>query len=185
MPSLAHPTNMPLSRKLSAPRLKIIRLPGVSLDNSVSPRPTIILANCWLPHDCHRSETSEVRNSQRRSGHTGLSSVPPDCQVSHRGRRIQRRLLQTPKVGWQGRHWTMNSAMSGVHRTVWCAHPRKVQPTTILWLGPINTPIHHRSMHPSIPLSHIQYKSKESIPRYIQSFQSPQAPQLRQVISSD
>jgi hypothetical protein len=52
-------------------------------------------------------------------------------------------------------------------------------------LGPINTPNHIHSMHPSLPLSHIQYKSKESNPRHIQIFQSPQVSQLRQVIISD
>jgi hypothetical protein len=37
-------------------------------------------------------------------------------------------------------------------------------------------PNHLHSIHPSIPFTHIQYKSKYSIPRHIQSFQvSPSA----------
>jgi hypothetical protein len=35
-------------------------------------------------------------------------------------------LLQTPTVGWRGRHRSVNSALSGVHRIVRCAHWQKV-----------------------------------------------------------
>jgi hypothetical protein len=51
VPRLARPGNWPLSRKQSAPRLKITGLSGVSPDCPVSPRATVIFANGQLPRD--------------------------------------------------------------------------------------------------------------------------------------
>jgi hypothetical protein len=54
--------------------------------------------------------------------------VALDWPVRHRTLRCAKwskgsngRLLQTPTVDWRGRHRTVNSALSCVHRTVWCA----------------------------------------------------------------
>jgi hypothetical protein len=153
VPRLAQPTNMPLSGKLSAPRQKFTGLSGMSPNCPLSPRPMVNFANGRLPSG---QKGQKVRNGHRKS-------VAPDCPVRHRGRRIQR---STPTSDWRGRHRTMLclvcTGLSGA------PVDKKVQPTAIMWLGPINTPNHHHSMYPNLLLLHIQYKIKESIPRHIQ-----------------
>jgi hypothetical protein len=91
--------------------------------------------------------------------------VAPDCPVCHRTDWCTTSIddfngqwLQTPTVDWRGTHRTMNSAKSGVHRTVRCARRQTEQPTARIVVGAINTP-----QPPPFKSSKLytQYKSKE------------------------
>jgi hypothetical protein len=80
-------------------------------------------------------------------------TVNRTCQVAHRTVRSQEdklsncRLSQNPN-GWLT--WRRIGLCLVAHRTVRCAHRQQPSPTTIWWLGAINTPNHHNSKHPSI-----------------------------------
>jgi hypothetical protein len=73
VPRLARPTNRPLSRKRSAPRLKVTGLSGVSSDYPVSTRATVDFDNGRLPP---QSEASEGQKQSVMSGRTRLSGAP-------------------------------------------------------------------------------------------------------------
>jgi hypothetical protein len=122
---------------------------------------------------------SKVRNHQRRSGRTGLSSEPPNYPVRHKDRRIQRSTASysNGRLTWQ----TPDNKQCHVR----CARRQTAAANGYIggWGNKYPQPPPFKSSkHPYI---HIQYKSKESIPRHIQNFQSPQVPQLRPVIISD
>jgi hypothetical protein len=73
---MERPMNWLLSRKRSAPRLKIIRLSG-------EPKSNGLLHNGRLPP---QSEAPEGQKQFAMSGRTGLSGVPPDYLVRHKDR---------------------------------------------------------------------------------------------------
>jgi hypothetical protein len=73
--------------------------------------------------------------------------VALDCPVCHRIVRCTKmtydfngQLHQTPTVRWRGTQRTVNSRVSGAHRTVRCAHRQRTQPTARMLVGTINIP---------------------------------------------
>jgi hypothetical protein len=70
---------------------------------------------CW---DYSLSHTTATDQKRQKSETVSDDQVVPDCLMRLRGRRIQ---WSTPTSDWRGRHRTMNSAVSGGHRTVRCA----------------------------------------------------------------
>jgi hypothetical protein len=145
-----------------------------SLDYPVRPQPMVICHRDCQRLECQKQseKVSDVRSHRTVRCATGLSDTPPDCPVRHSGRRIQ----WSTATNFNGRLTLQAPDNKQCH--IWCASncpvrpsTKKLLPTVIIVVGHINTSNHHHSIHPSFPLSHIQYKSKESIPRHNQSLQ--------------
>jgi hypothetical protein len=65
----------------------------------------------------------------------------PDCPVPHEDKASNGRLAPTPTDRMT---WLAHRTLSGVHRTVRCAHRQQPSPTATFWLVAINaTPIGH------------------------------------------
>jgi hypothetical protein len=73
---------------------------------------------------CETVQAAEVRVEDQRG--TGLSGAAPDCPVPHEDKVSNGRPAPTPtdRMTWLA-HWTL----SGVHRTVRCAHRQQPSPT--------------------------------------------------------
>jgi hypothetical protein len=162
VPRLEHFANWPLSRNQSAPRIKITELSDETTSNGHI-RPTV---DCdWLHHSVKRQKSEDILRRQ----------VAPGCLVCHQTIQCTKRTdnfngqqLQTPTVGWCGMRRTVNSSVPRVHRTVRCAHRQRTQPTARMLVGAINTlqrSNHHHSSHPSFPLSTLNTRAKEYLPK--------------------
>jgi hypothetical protein len=81
VPRMAHPTNRPLSGKTQCSAAIIhqtVRFAQGQLSTS--------------PQRGQRLTSTATANGQKwseKAGHTGLSGVPPECPVHHKGRQIQ------------------------------------------------------------------------------------------------
>jgi hypothetical protein len=98
------------------------------------------------------------------------------------------RLLQTPTVGWRGRHRIVNNALSDVHWTVRCARRQKAAafcPTARNGVGAYKYPNHFHSAHPSIHTSTFNTRARNLFQDAFKASNPLQVPQLRQVINSD
>jgi hypothetical protein len=160
MPRLAHPTNRPLSGKLSASQVKFTGLSGEPM------------ANGRLPPVINGQKSETVSNDQ----------VAPDSPVRHRDRRIQR---STPTVNWRGRASDNEQHLSGVHRTIWCVRRQKATTNDYNVVGAYKYPNHLHSMHPSLPLSTFNTRARNSFQDTFKASNHLQVSQLIQVINSD
>jgi hypothetical protein len=99
--------------------------------------------------------------------------ITPDCPVHHMNRRLQCSTApnSNSQMTWHAPD-SEQCAVSGVHRTVRCAHRQTEQPMTRIVVGAINTPNHLHSSHPSFPLSTLNTRAKNTLQRHIQSLQS-------------
>jgi hypothetical protein len=161
VPRLA-PSKLDALGKTQSSTTKIHRIVRCAPDCTVSQWSSSQRSNpTGLPHGQKPPE------GQNLSGHKTVQCVP-DFLGSVRSNGW---LLQTPTDSWRGMHRTMNSAVSSAHRTVWCARRQKAQPTTRIVVGAIHSP-QPPPLNASKPSTlYIQYKSKGSIPRHIQSLQ--------------
>jgi hypothetical protein len=91
--------------------------------------------------------------------------------VPHEDNDANRRLLPNPN-GWVT--WRRTGQCPVAHRTVQCAHRQQPSPTTIWWLGAINTPNHHNTKHPIILNIAFNTRAIDSTPRHNQSDRSTQ-----------
>jgi hypothetical protein len=107
-----------------------------------------------------KSETvCDVRSHRTIWCTTGLCSAPQGFDE------FNGRMLQTPTVDWRGTHQTMNSAMSGAHRTARCTRRQTEQPMARIVVGAINTPQPPPFKSSKISTFYTQYKSKEYTPK--------------------
>jgi hypothetical protein len=104
-----------------------------------------------------------------------LSDGAPDCPVPQEDKLSNGRLSQNPNdwVTWWG-----TGQCPVAHWSVRCTHRRQPSPTTIWWLGAINTPNHHHTKHPSILNIAFNTRAIDSTPRDNQSDRSTQSPQI-------
>jgi hypothetical protein len=174
--------NWPLLGFLGARSLKITRLSGVPPDCLVNPRCNGRLHQRSTTGLHPQSEASEVRSQKivcdDRSHQifrcaTGLSGAAKEQTTSTLNHSKPQRSADVAHTGL----WTVMCSMH--HRTVWCAHRQRSQSTTRIVVGAINTPNHHHSSHPSIPLSSFNARAKNTFQIHIQSIQSSPSSKIK------
>jgi hypothetical protein len=103
----------------------------------------------------------------------GLSGAAKGHTTSTVNRSKPQRLVDVALIG----QWTVECLVH--HRTVRCAHRQSSQLMAKIVVGAINTPNHHHSNHPSIPLSLFNTRANNTLQGRNQSLQSSPSSKIK------
>jgi hypothetical protein len=159
VPRLARPVNWPLSEICSTSPLKTTGLFAVSPDCPMSPQSNDRLRQRSTAVNCTAVWSAKGQGQSAMSGRTGQSSAPKGQMTSTVNNSKPQRSADVALTG----QWTVECPMH--HRTIQCARQQRIQPTTRIVVGAINTLQPPSFKSSKFPTLNIQYKSKEHTPK--------------------